>query len=86
VNDLEPPAFAISPALAALRQDIETALAQPVRMSGSGSSLFTLYDTKKEATAAGGQIEQLCERGQIEIVELAPEFKDDVSTQIDDRG
>ena len=49
VNDLEPPAFAIEPRLAKLRSDIEQQLGRPVRMSGSGSSLFTLCDDQSEA-------------------------------------
>jgi 4-diphosphocytidyl-2-C-methyl-D-erythritol kinase len=49
VNDLEPPAFAISPDLARLRQRIERDIDRIVRMSGSGSTLFTLCDDKSEA-------------------------------------
>jgi 4-diphosphocytidyl-2-C-methyl-D-erythritol kinase len=52
VNDLEAPAFAIQPRLASLRASIEETLDQPVRMSGSGSSLFTLYDDHAEAEQA----------------------------------
>jgi 4-diphosphocytidyl-2-C-methyl-D-erythritol kinase len=52
VNDLEPPAFAIEPKLGSLRAALEKTLDRPVRMSGSGSSLFTLYDEKDEAAAA----------------------------------
>ncbi len=48
VNDLEAPAFGIEPRLALLREQIEQKLARTVRMSGSGSSLFTLYDTAEE--------------------------------------
>ena len=54
VNDLEAPAFAISPALGRLRVDVETCLGRPVRMSGSGSTLFTLYNNEA-AAAAGAQ-------------------------------
>jgi 4-diphosphocytidyl-2-C-methyl-D-erythritol kinase len=52
VNDLEAPAFDLQPKLAALRDDWECRLRRTVRMSGSGSTLFTLYDTKPEADAA----------------------------------
>jgi 4-diphosphocytidyl-2-C-methyl-D-erythritol kinase len=48
-NDLEPPAFALNPALADLRHQLETKIAQPVRMSGSGSTLFTLADNNSQA-------------------------------------
>jgi 4-diphosphocytidyl-2C-methyl-D-erythritol kinase len=49
VNDLEAPAFAVEPKLAKIRESIEALLNRPVRMSGSGSSLFTLCDTHEEA-------------------------------------
>jgi 4-diphosphocytidyl-2C-methyl-D-erythritol kinase len=49
VNDLEPAAFAISPGLQRLRGDAEQLLARAVRMSGSGSSLFTLCDDADQA-------------------------------------
>jgi 4-diphosphocytidyl-2-C-methyl-D-erythritol kinase len=52
VNDLEPAAFSISPALAQLRDQCEQTLRRIVRMSGSGSSLFTLFDAEPEAHSA----------------------------------
>jgi 4-diphosphocytidyl-2-C-methyl-D-erythritol kinase len=52
VNDLEAPAFAISPELAQLRHRCEALLRRPVRMSGSGSTLFTLYDAPEDALDA----------------------------------
>ena len=55
VNDLEPAAFAICPALSDLRADAERAIGRPVRMSGSGSSLFTLFDTLAAAEDAARQ-------------------------------
>jgi 4-diphosphocytidyl-2-C-methyl-D-erythritol kinase len=51
-NDLEPAAFSICPPLRALRELLETVLGRPVRMSGSGSSLFTLFDTPEQAESA----------------------------------
>jgi 4-diphosphocytidyl-2-C-methyl-D-erythritol kinase len=56
VNDLEPPAFAIESRLAKLRADIEQQLSRPIRMSGSGSSLFTLYDTRAQAANAAASV------------------------------
>jgi len=56
VNDLEPPAFALRPDLGELRAAIERSLARPVRMSGSGSSLFTLYDDREEAHAGAALV------------------------------
>ncbi len=41
--------MAMHPDLRDLRSDLERRLARPVRMTGSGSTLFTLYDTADEA-------------------------------------
>jgi 4-diphosphocytidyl-2-C-methyl-D-erythritol kinase len=81
VNDLELPAFAIAPELAKLRQRTERLLDRPVRMSGSGSSLFTLFDLQVEAETAAPQVaQQLAVRAL--PVQLAPEIVDDLdSTQ-----
>jgi 4-diphosphocytidyl-2-C-methyl-D-erythritol kinase len=56
VNDLETPAFSLRPDLADLRTAIEATLSRPVRMSGSGSSLFTLFDDQPSAAAAAEMI------------------------------
>ncbi|HWP39973.1 MAG TPA: 4-(cytidine 5'-diphospho)-2-C-methyl-D-erythritol kinase [Tepidisphaeraceae bacterium] len=56
INDLEPAAFALCPRLSTLRQQLEQALNRPVRMSGSGSSLFTLFDRFDEAQNAVARI------------------------------
>jgi len=48
-NDLEPAAFSLAPELGRLRNEAEKALGRPVRMSGSGSALFTLLDGEREA-------------------------------------
>ncbi|QOV92208.1 4-(cytidine 5'-diphospho)-2-C-methyl-D-erythritol kinase [Humisphaera borealis] len=50
VNDLEAPAFAIRPELEAIRLKAERKSVRPVRMSGSGSSLFTLFGDERTAT------------------------------------
>ena len=55
-NDLEQAAFALAPALGRLRSELEATLDRPVRMSGSGSTLFALFDSGLEATAAAGRI------------------------------
>lgn len=72
VNDLEAPAFALKPELAELRSEIAMRLGRPVRMSGSGSSLFTLFDSANDA-----QLAQLTVTRQLGVkaiaVELAPE-------------
>ena len=51
VNDLEAAAFSVSPELAGLRETLERDLGRVVRMSGSGSSLFTLFDEGEEPAA-----------------------------------
>ena len=72
VNDLESPAFALCPELGKLRATIELQLARPVRMSGSGSSLFTLFDTEIAAELAAQQVSAL--HGVVaKCVQIAPE-------------
>ena len=56
-NDLEAAAFKVAPPLGPLRDDCERRLERPVRMSGSGSSLFALYDDADEAAAAARRLE-----------------------------
>ena len=56
-NDLEQPAFDINPTLSDLRAQTEALLARPVRMSGSGSSLFTLYDCEQDAIDASHKVQ-----------------------------
>lgn len=53
-NDLEGPAFELRPELGALYTSLVRAGAKRVRMSGSGSALFALFDDSAEARAAGG--------------------------------
>jgi 4-diphosphocytidyl-2-C-methyl-D-erythritol kinase len=77
VNDLEVPSFALRPELGRLRAAIELQLARPVRMSGSGSSLFTLFDDRAAAEQAA---EQVSEKHVVKSLaaELAPDFSDDL--------
>ena len=55
-NDLEAATFSLRPILAAVRVEAETRLGRPVRMTGSGGTLFTLFD---DAAAAGSAAESL---------------------------
>jgi len=48
-NMLEQPAMAVCPAVGKLMARAAELLGRPVRMSGSGSTLFTAYDTEIEA-------------------------------------
>jgi 4-diphosphocytidyl-2-C-methyl-D-erythritol kinase len=58
INDLETPAFSLCPELGELRQRIETQTGRTVRMSGSGSTLFTLADDFEAAEALAARIRQ----------------------------
>lgn len=77
-NDLEPAAYAIEPRLGELRTAIETKLGRVVRMSGSGSTLFTLFDSADDARHAARSV-----RGEfkmrVEEVELGGDFRDPTS-------
>jgi len=81
VNDLEPPAFAIEPALGALRSGIEHSIGQPVRMSGSGSSLFSLFDSEHSAQKAARDVSETHGVRAIAI-ELAPTWNDDLQNNL----
>ncbi len=50
-NALEAPAFALHPQLGQLRDTLENLSEQSVRMTGSGSTLFTLCETNENAQA-----------------------------------
>ena len=84
VNDLEAPAFNISPTLGEVRQSAERLLRRPVRMSGSGSSLFSLFDRQDAAQDAAEQLERdLRERAV--PVEVSPIFSDDLHGEFVDK-
>ena len=48
-NDLEPAAFRVEPKLASLHAAVDGLQGRPVRMTGSGTALFTLFDDQMEA-------------------------------------
>ncbi|MBN1867461.1 4-(cytidine 5'-diphospho)-2-C-methyl-D-erythritol kinase [Candidatus Sumerlaeota bacterium] len=50
-NDLEPAVFDLHPFLGRLRADLESLARSPVRLTGSGSTLFTLTETSSAARA-----------------------------------
>mgnify|MGYP000678171998 CR=1 FL=1 len=77
VNDLEPAAFSLAPDLGRIHQQAQRILARPVRMSGSGSSLFTLYDGAAEASLAARMVQERQAVGAL-AVQLAPDFRDDL--------
>ena len=57
VNDLEPPAFHVAPWLAELRNEAARIAGQPIHMTGSGSTLFTLTDSGADANTLQQQLE-----------------------------
>ncbi len=77
-NDLEPAAFALVPQLGRLRDALELSLARVIRMSGSGGTLFTLFDERQEAGVAAQFVRT---RHMLEAlaVELTPNVADDLS-------
>ena len=84
VNDLERPAFDIAPALGSLRSSIERSIARSVRMSGSGSSLFSLFDQYDQANEAAQRIQR--DHGQqARAAELAPRIDDDLNREVNDQ-
>jgi len=72
VNDLEAPAFSLQPELGELRRRIERTIGRIVRMTGSGSTLFTLTDDRHDAAAAAAEIR--CDSINAESFELAPDL------------
>ncbi|MGH7213516.1 MAG: 4-(cytidine 5'-diphospho)-2-C-methyl-D-erythritol kinase [Tepidisphaeraceae bacterium] len=78
-NDLEPAAFSLSPELGDLRAGLEATLDRPVRMSGSGSSLFTLYETMDEAMAGTHVCRSRYYDVEAMAIDVAPDFVDDVN-------
>jgi len=78
-NDLESAAFAIDPELGRLRSAAEQTLSRPVRMSGSGSTLFSLFDLKAEAISAAKILTQHHGVQAVEV-DVAPVIHDDLNS------
>jgi 4-diphosphocytidyl-2-C-methyl-D-erythritol kinase len=55
-NRLEAPAFALHPELAALRTRLDRLLPHGARMTGSGSALYGLCDSRREAVRAARRV------------------------------
>jgi len=73
INDLEKPAFDLSTELARLRDDCQAQLSRPVCLSGSGSTLFTLFDRELDAHAAAQSLHGLSAK--IQALRLAPDVR-----------
>jgi 4-diphosphocytidyl-2-C-methyl-D-erythritol kinase len=78
VNDLEPPAMSLYPDLKRVRGELEKSLGRKVRMSGSGSALFTLFDELAPAEKSADAVRKNFNL-RAEAVELAVGVFDDVS-------
>jgi 4-diphosphocytidyl-2-C-methyl-D-erythritol kinase len=76
VNDLEPAAFDLSEPLATLRTSAEQIAGQPVRMSGSGSTLFTLTDDSDSAQQLSAKLS-----GRLGVKAQAVEIAPDIGVQ-----
>ena len=57
-NMLERPAFAFAPALAALHQRAQALCPHALRLSGTGSALFALFDGRADALAFTNRVQQ----------------------------
>lgn len=67
-NDLEAATFSLHPELAALRAEAEARLGRPVRMTGSGSGLFTLYDDAEEAAERRKSLESALHGSRVRLL------------------
>jgi 4-diphosphocytidyl-2-C-methyl-D-erythritol kinase len=73
INDLEAPAFSLSPPLAELHARATRIVGRIVRMSGSGSTLFTLFDDRDETESSANRL-RLEVGVNAQVVELCPNF------------
>lgn len=78
VNDLEPAAFALAPELGRLRGALEQALSRVIRMTGSGSTLFTLFDARDPAAASAQSVQAHFSLRTV-VAELGPRIDDELS-------
>ncbi len=75
-NDLEPAAFVVEPRLARLHARIDGFAGRPVRMTGSGSALFTLFDDEPAARAwAKGLGGLIGSEAEVHVVRSLPSFR-----------
>jgi 4-diphosphocytidyl-2-C-methyl-D-erythritol kinase len=76
VNDLEPAAYSLAPSLDELRRRVGSVVDRPVRMSGSGSSLFTLFDSREECESAANDVSMKCNL-KTHAAQISPQIKED---------
>jgi 4-diphosphocytidyl-2-C-methyl-D-erythritol kinase len=73
VNDLEAPAFLLSAQLTELHDRTTRVAGRIVRMSGSGSTLFTLFDDPDETESTAKRL-RLEVGVHVQVVEICPKF------------
>lgn len=61
-NDLEPPAFSLAPPVEAAVRQLADAGADLVRMSGSGSTVFAVFESVRQRDAAAARVDGLAVR------------------------
>jgi 4-diphosphocytidyl-2-C-methyl-D-erythritol kinase len=66
-NDLWPAAAAVVPGLVPLRRALMRAIHRPIGMSGSGPTLWALYPSVEEASAAGEVVRTAAANGELPI-------------------
>jgi 4-diphosphocytidyl-2-C-methyl-D-erythritol kinase len=57
-NMLEPPAIAVCPRLGVLQRQAAEIAGRPVRVSGSGSTMFAAFDTLEQAVSCGKSLDE----------------------------
>ena len=71
-NDLLAAASVVAPGLVAIRRALTRVLGRPIGLSGSGPTLWTLYPSLDEATAAAALVETAVADGTIPSIGDAP--------------
>ena len=73
-NDLLPAARVVAPELAAFHDALADLLGRPVGQSGSGPTLWALYESMGEAEAAAHSVEGAIASGDLPFVGSGPAF------------
>ncbi len=73
-NDLTVAALDLEPRLGQVCGRARQVLGRPVHMSGSGSSLFTVYDEVEEATEAAGRLAGIVPTAVVRFLQHLPEI------------
>jgi len=71
-NDLLPAAVLVEPRLVTVRRAMMRALGRPVGVSGSGPTLWSLYDSRGEAELAADRVRSAIADGSVPVIGDAP--------------